>query len=45
MLTKSFISRSFFSQVKTLIEFTLKQKLNPQQFNIIDESAGHSRGK
>ena len=45
MIVKSFISKSFFSQVKSIIESTLKQKLSPQQFNIIDESAGHSRGK
>jgi stress-induced morphogen len=42
---KSFVSKTFFSQVKTLIESTLKEKLVPKQFNIIDESAGHSRGK
>jgi BolA protein len=45
MMMKSFVSKSFFSQVKTLIESTLKEKLVPRQFYIIDESAGHSRGK
>jgi BolA protein len=45
MLKNIFASKFLFSQIKTLIELRLKQKLSPVKFNIIDESSGHSRGK
>jgi len=45
MLRNNLASKFLFSQIKTLIELRLKQKLSPAKFNIIDESSGHSRGE
>lgn len=44
-MIRNFLIKYPFTQIKSSIESLLKEKLNPIKLQIIDESAGHSRGK